>query len=911
KIRYNDLLCLCQVDECTTPNRQQGDCKPINKCSALYSLLEHRPIPASTADYLRRSQCGFVGAYPKVCCPIGSSQPPTVKPPVVEGPTESTNVVPVSSDLLPNTNICGTNTQNRIYGGEKTDLDEFPWMALVEYEKPGGSRGFYCGGVLINKRYVLTAAHCVKGKDLPKTWKLVSVRLGEYNTETDVDCMNLGFGEDCAPPPVNIPVEEKIAHEDYEPNDINQYHDIALLRLKRTVTFNDYVKPICLPITSDEMRKSYIGQNLFVAGWGKTENRSESNVKLKVQVPVKDLSECSNTYSIANVRLGSGQLCAGGEKGRDSCRGDSGGPLMILTLDKSTKEAIWYAAGIKKLFKLFANFVDENCRTPNQKPGKCVMINHCPHIFSALTQHNHTTNISKDHIKQSHCGFESILFPKVCCPVEAVKLHNSKHAPKCGVHTPNGEADPWIALIEWSKIVNFRVNVRFGEYDSENPDPPLVVQIEDSVVHENYDPDDPNQANDIALVRLKKKVSKNGVVGPICLHVDSGSKIGSILQLAGWQKSGNYSFIKRAGIATVWNNTECNLVYDTRVKLADTQMCAGGKRKPYVDSYHIDIGGVLMEVAPDNSYSIVGIMSLTPPCSDKEDYPKVYTKISSYINWIFTLHSVQLLRKSQCGFSGTLPKVCCVNNDVSKELHPQTENNNYESVAKSSLLPDSKNCGIYEEDRMYRGEDAAEDEYPWNALLKYKTEDGKKEFYCAGVLISERYILTAAHCVKGRNLPNNTKLLSVRLGEDNIETNPDCYYIGFAWRQCLDPSIDVPVEQAIVHEDYDPEDPNQYHDIALLRLQSKVLFNETSKCEKALNVKLDQNQLCIGKKQAHKLCADDSGGSLVTAVLTDYKSVNFIVAAVKSFGTCDSEDRASVYTRVDDYIDWIISKLKP
>ena len=62
--------------------------------------------------------------------------------------------------------------------------------------------------------------------------------MGEYNTETDPDCINSAFGRDCAPPPVNIPVAERIAHENYDPNDINQYHDIALLRLKREAKFS-------------------------------------------------------------------------------------------------------------------------------------------------------------------------------------------------------------------------------------------------------------------------------------------------------------------------------------------------------------------------------------------------------------------------------------------------------------------------------------------------------------------------------------------------------------------------------------------------------------------------------------------------------------------------------------------------
>lgn len=194
--------------------------------------------------------------------------------------------------------------------------------------------------MLISRRYVLTAAHCIKGKDLPLTWRLQSIRLGEYNTETDRDC--IPDGEDtvvCADDPISVGVEEQIAHESYRPTVRDQNYDIALIRMSRDVTFTNFIKPICLPANAT------LGKKLYAAGWGKTENGSSSNIKLKVALPLVDKEQCKLTYGNAGVTLGYGQICAGGQKGKDSCRGDSGGPLMSVDRGRDGNGR-WTAVGV-------------------------------------------------------------------------------------------------------------------------------------------------------------------------------------------------------------------------------------------------------------------------------------------------------------------------------------------------------------------------------------------------------------------------------------------------------------------------------------------------------------------------------------------------------------------------------------
>ena len=52
----------------------------------------------------------------------------------------------------------------RIVGGENTQINEYPWMALLRLKQQASS-GFFCGGTLINSRWILTAAYCVYNID--------------------------------------------------------------------------------------------------------------------------------------------------------------------------------------------------------------------------------------------------------------------------------------------------------------------------------------------------------------------------------------------------------------------------------------------------------------------------------------------------------------------------------------------------------------------------------------------------------------------------------------------------------------------------------------------------------------------------------------------------------------------------
>lgn len=192
----------------------------------------------------------------------------------------------------------------------------------------GNRTGFHCGGVLINKRYIVTAASCVKAEEIPAKWNLTSVRLGEWNTQTETDCQN----KKCSNTPINVAIEKFIIHENYNPKSVNRSNDIALLRLARNVSFTDWIRPLCL---QGHSRKAKHKEYFKVNGWGLLENGTRSDIKLNVHVQGVNLAKCNAVYGVIGISLEKSQYCAVPKEGYHSCTGDAGNALIGVDTTKS------------------------------------------------------------------------------------------------------------------------------------------------------------------------------------------------------------------------------------------------------------------------------------------------------------------------------------------------------------------------------------------------------------------------------------------------------------------------------------------------------------------------------------------------------------------------------------------------
>lgn len=162
---------------------------------------------------------------------------------------------------------------------------------------------------------------------------MLGVRIGEWNLLTGEDCDLQNGRKICAPNALDVPFEEVLLHENYQPFSRNQQNDIALIRLARKVQFTKFIKPICLQTEPITRVTDLLGQSLVVTGFGATENSPNSNFKLQVSLNVVDNEQCNRAFNKEGRRLNeTTQICAGGVKNEDSCKGKIKNQIFVLIL---------------------------------------------------------------------------------------------------------------------------------------------------------------------------------------------------------------------------------------------------------------------------------------------------------------------------------------------------------------------------------------------------------------------------------------------------------------------------------------------------------------------------------------------------------------------------------------------------
>ncbi|OXA64161.1 Trypsin-1 [Folsomia candida] len=202
--------------------------------------------------------------------------------------------------------------ESRIVGGEEAIPHEFPWLIRIQRKT---SQSLVCGGTIIDRNLILTAAHCIgNAKDDANKYEVLG---GAHDMNAMEDTRQVRS------------ITRINCHKEFNIDTFQ--NDICILVLASDLTWTRSVGPIKLANTS-----SVIPNSGTTAGFGVTVEGSSatSNLLQKVTVPIVSNERCFLLYK-EHVEITNEMMCAG-ISGKDSCQGDSGGGLMCKSQNQET-----------------------------------------------------------------------------------------------------------------------------------------------------------------------------------------------------------------------------------------------------------------------------------------------------------------------------------------------------------------------------------------------------------------------------------------------------------------------------------------------------------------------------------------------------------------------------------------------
>ena len=168
----------------------------------------------------------------------------------------------------------------------------------------GGLCYIGCGGTIISKNYVLTAAHCIN-TNIPSNIKLTA-GMHQQSSRTENNTRQVR--------------QATSIHIHPQFNDVSMINDIALLRVNPPFDYTTYVQPACLSNIDPQ-----VNDKVVIIGWG-SESLQSSSVDILKQAYTQVVGDCWRYWS---AFVSQRQMCiANTDTGDSACKGDSGGPIL-------------------------------------------------------------------------------------------------------------------------------------------------------------------------------------------------------------------------------------------------------------------------------------------------------------------------------------------------------------------------------------------------------------------------------------------------------------------------------------------------------------------------------------------------------------------------------------------------------
>ncbi|KAL6435841.1 hypothetical protein ACFW04_005602 [Cataglyphis niger] len=193
----------------------------------------------------------------------------------------------------------------RIVNGVDAKEGEIPYQVSLQEKF---SSFHFCGGSILSKYYVITAAHCVVGQTASNI-KVVANTI------------------DLNKPQLTNTVTQIRVHEKY--NSANSWiNDMALLKVKDPFIISETLQYVPLPPKGHIVNANDIA---VVSGWGRLWQGGPTTTQLqRVNIFIADQKYCANIYNNMGYNVYDTQVCAyDAQTEKGSCHGDSGGPLTV------------------------------------------------------------------------------------------------------------------------------------------------------------------------------------------------------------------------------------------------------------------------------------------------------------------------------------------------------------------------------------------------------------------------------------------------------------------------------------------------------------------------------------------------------------------------------------------------------